>query len=466
MNNLLYTISLFSVVLLFLSCKKQQEKTDTNQSFSGREGEIELVVLDPGHFHASLLLKFPQDQVNDTVRIYAPEGNELEQYLASIEGYNHRPDNPTDWQVVVKSGADFLENMLEERKGNVVLLAGNNANKTRYIARSVEEGYHLLSDKPMAISREGFQLLEQAYSSAAAEDLLLYDVMTERYEVINALARALIMNTKVMGELQKGSAENPAIRMENLHHYYKKVSGNVLVRPAWFYDVDQQGEAIVDVATHLVDLLLWQCFPDETVDYRTEVKVTAAEHWPTLLTLPQFTLSTGLDAFPPFLMKDVRNDTLEVYGNGRIHCQIRDLHAELTARWDYQAPPGGGDSYAARIRGTKATLEIVQDESVGYVKQLYLVKQPMTDRHQFESELKKAIEIIQQTTPSITFRHVEPDRYQVVVPDTVRKGHEDYFGMVADRFFSYLVDRNMPEWEIPNILTKYYITTTALGMAQ
>ena len=63
MKNLLYTITLISGVLAFLSCKKQQETTDAGNQFSGREGEIELVVLDPGHFHASLLQKFPQQQV-------------------------------------------------------------------------------------------------------------------------------------------------------------------------------------------------------------------------------------------------------------------------------------------------------------------------------------------------------------------------------------------------------------------
>ncbi|MDD2250868.1 MAG: putative oxidoreductase C-terminal domain-containing protein, partial [Candidatus Cloacimonetes bacterium] len=47
-----------------------------------------------------------------------------------------------------------------------------------------------------------------------------------------------------------------------------------------------------------------------------------------------------------------------------------------------------------------------------------------------------------------------------------RKGHEDYFGMVAQRYFSFLVNRNMPEWEISNMIAKYYITTTALEMAK
>ena len=47
--------------------------------------KIEVVVLDPGHFHASLLQKDALAVINDTIRIYAPEGIGVNQYLESIE---------------------------------------------------------------------------------------------------------------------------------------------------------------------------------------------------------------------------------------------------------------------------------------------------------------------------------------------------------------------------------------------
>ena len=49
---------------------------------------------------------------------------------------------------------------------------------------------------------------------------------------------------------------------ESVHHFYKIVSGSPVIRPAWFFDTSQQGEGIVDVTTHLVDLIQWGCFPD------------------------------------------------------------------------------------------------------------------------------------------------------------------------------------------------------------
>jgi len=466
MKNLLYTFTLILGVLVLLSCKKQKETTDTKDLFSGRAGEIELVVLDPGHFHASLLQKFPQRQVNDTVLVYAPAGNELQQYIQSIEEYNHRSENPTRWHVIVYSGSDYLEKMIGEKKGNVVVLAGNNSKKTEYISKSIQAGYNVLSDKPMAIDKSGFELLEATYDSTRTRDVFLYDVMTERYDILNTIARVLVDSKELFGELQAGTAEEPAIVMQNVHHYYKEVSGNVLVRPAWFYDVEQQGEGIADVATHLVDLVNWQCFPDEVIDYRTDVLITSASHWPTRLSLADFTRSTHLNAFPDYLKKYVTDHILEVFGNGTIHYQVKGKNIAITTIWNYEAPPGGGDAYSALIKGTNATVEIVQNKEEKYIKQLYIEKEKATDGKTFESAFGQVVAELQKTYPYISSKRVAEGRYQLIVPVESRKGHEDYFGMVAKKYFDFLIDRTMPEWEISNTIAKYYITTTALDMAK
>jgi hypothetical protein len=275
-----------------------------------------------------------------------------------------------------------------------------------------------------------------------------------------------VNSKELFGELQDGTVEEPAIVMENVHHFFKEVSGNVLVRPAWFYDVEQQGEGIVDVATHLVDLVNWQCFPDEVIDYRTDVHITSASHWPTKLTLADFTRSTRLDSFPEFLQKYVKNNLLEVFANGTLHYQIKGKNVAVTARWNYEAPEGGGDAYSALIKGTNATVEIVQNKEDNHIKQLYIEKNQAADGKAFESALDNLITELQKTYPYISTKKITADRYQIVAPVEFRKGHEDYFGMVAAKYFQYLVNRDMPEWEISNTLAKYYITTTALELAK
>ena len=52
----------------------------------------------------------------------------------------------------------------------------------------------------------------------------------------------------------RARVEEPAVTKESVHHLFKYVSGKPLRRPAWFFDTAQQGEGIVDITTHLVDL--------------------------------------------------------------------------------------------------------------------------------------------------------------------------------------------------------------------
>src|SRR4051812_25094494 len=89
-------------------------------------GEVRLVTLDPGHFHAALVQKFMYPQVAPVVHVYAPEGEDLSAHLKRIADFNARPENPTHWEEKVYSGSDYLERMLSEKAGNLVVISGNN----------------------------------------------------------------------------------------------------------------------------------------------------------------------------------------------------------------------------------------------------------------------------------------------------------------------------------------------------
>ncbi|MDD2512961.1 MAG: oxidoreductase, partial [Proteiniphilum sp.] len=118
--------------LLFLSCTQPKGRGEGNRNgFTGKEGEIKLIVLAPGHFHASLLQKTPLPQVSDSVFVYAlsPDDAGLRQYLSAIESLNSRTENPASWKEVIYTGADFVDKMVADKKGNVVVLAGNNRDK-------------------------------------------------------------------------------------------------------------------------------------------------------------------------------------------------------------------------------------------------------------------------------------------------------------------------------------------------
>ena len=184
-----------ALTLIFTSCgggkPAQKESLKPTAAFSGAKGEVKLITLDPGHFHAALVQKNMYDQISPDVFVYAPGGKELNGHLKLIDGYNKRVENPTAWNEKVYTGSDYLEKMLSEKPGNVVVISGNNRIKTDYIKKSVEAGFNVLSDKPMVISADKFPVLEEAFKIAQEKGVLLYDIMTERFSVTTILQREL-----------------------------------------------------------------------------------------------------------------------------------------------------------------------------------------------------------------------------------------------------------------------------------
>ena len=454
--------------LLMISCNTphNRDKGGVTYAFTGKEGEIKLIVLDPGHFHASLLQKSSLSLLNDSVYVYAPDSIGIRQYLAAIDGYNHRETDPTSWVESIYTGSDFMEQMISEKRGNVVLLAGNNRDKTQKISIVVAAGMHVLSDKPMAINSNNFQLLSSAYTASKESGVMLYDMMTERYDLLNIIARYLINDEPLFGTLQQGTEEDPAITMESVHHFYKEVSEAPLIRPAWYYDVEQQGEGIADVTTHLIDLIFWSCFPETAIDYKEDIQLISASHWPTSLSLTDFSRSTKLDTFPDYLQKYMVQNMLDVYANGIIHYRVNDVHTRLKVLWNFQAPEGGGDTFTSTIKGTNASLSIIQNREQHFVKQLYLQKGEKADKEIFLQNLTGRIKLLQDEYPFISFRETTEGIFLIDIPAEMREDHEAHFKYVAQRFFDFLKEGRMPEWEISNTLAKYYITTKAVEIAK
>jgi predicted dehydrogenase len=449
-----------AAVMIFMSCDK---KPATSDEVNNTTKTVQLVTVDPGHFHAALVQKTMYEGVDSVVRVYAPEGSDLTLHLDRIKTYNSRSENPTHWEEEVYAGNDFFQKMIEEKKGNVVVLSGNNQKKTEYVLESLQNGFNVLADKPMVIDSKGFEQLKQAFETAEKNKLLLYDIMTERFEITTMLQRELSMLPEVFGTLENGTAENPAITKESVHHFYKYVSGSVLTRPAWFLDTSQQGEGIVDVMTHLVDLVQWECFPEQVIDYTKEIQVTAAKRWPTTMTASEFNAITKLDAFPSYLAGSIVDDSvLQVFCNGEINYQIRGVHAKTSVIWKYKAPEGTGDTHYSTMRGTKANLVIRQGADEQYKSTLYI--EPVTTDKDYESALKEKISVIQAKYPGV---ELQPSKkgWQVIIPESYKEGHEAHFARVTEKFLEYLENGNMPSWEVPNMVAKYFTTTQGLEVA-
>ena len=442
------------------ACSEQEERQP-----AGESEPVRLMTLNPGHFHAALVQKNEFGRVDETVFIYAPEGPDLDLHLERIEGFNTREEEPTNWQTEIYTGPDYLQRMLEEQPGNVMVTAGNNMKKTNYIKQAVSNDIHVLSDKPMAIDIDGWHLLTEAFEQAESNDVLLYDIMTERYEVTSRLLRTLMQDENLFGELVTGTSDKPAIYKESIHHLYKQVAGSPLRRPPWYFDIEQQGAGIVDVTVHLVDLSMWVAFPEQIMNYEENVKILEANSWPTMVSLEEFQQITGEPEFPDYLIRQLNSEgVLPLYSNGSIEYKLNDHHVHVEVQWDYEAPPGGDDSHFTVIRGSRANLVVRQGKEQDFQATVYVEPAEGLTAEEVEPAIIDAVEQLQDQYPGAGYEFSDYG-WKLNIPDEFHYGHEAHFGMVAQSFLDYLEEGRLPEWEVPNMITKYYITTQAREMA-
>jgi predicted dehydrogenase len=453
-------------VLILASCgsggskKRANDKSGTSM---GEKYQVQLITVDPGHFHAALVQKIMYDQVSPDVYVYAPEGPDYLQHLDRIKSYNSRAVDPTSWNEIVYTGPDFFEKMLEEKPGNVVVLSGNNRKKAEYITRSVNAGLNVLADKPMIISPEDFPKLQDAFRVANEKGILLYDIMTERYEVTTILQKMLSQKEDIFGKLETGSLKDPAVTKVSVHNFSKIVSGTLLLRPAWFFDVEQQGEGIVDVTTHLVDLVQWECFPDHILS-PSDINMVAARRWPTIISREEFKGVTGIDDFPDYLQKDINDGKLNVFANGEMIYQIKGTWAKVSVTWNYEALPGGGDTHYSLMHGTKCDLVIKQGAEEKFLPTLYVENVRGSSMNDFIVRLKNVLGSLPYD--SLQVESVDKSTLKINISAKYRVTHEEHFGQVMDKFLEYMKEGKLPEWEVSGMITKYYTTTSALQKAK
>lgn len=403
--------------------------------------EYRLITVDPGHFHAALVQKEAYPGVSNRVAVYAPLSADVTDHMNRVTRFNQRAERPTNWELDVHASPDFLERMKSEPAGGVVVLSGRNRLKIQYILAALRAGMHVLADKPWIIREEDLPALEEALRLAGEKGLIAYDIMTERYEITSMLQRELVNSPSVFGEIVAGNEKDPGVYMESVHHLLKLVAGVPNLRPAWFFDVLEQGEALADVGTHLVDLAQWTLFPAATLDPRRDVAIESASRWPTKMTPEHFKQVTG-QAGP----------ALDYYCNTRVSYAIRGVHVKLDVLWNWEAPAGTGDTHLAIYRGTKSNVEVRQGAAEKYRPELYVVGD-------IEAALRARVDELQAQYPGIAVEDLG-EEFRVTIPDSYRVGHEAHFAQVANQFFEYLRHpATFPAWENPGMLAKYATTT-------
>ena len=428
--------------------------------------DIQLMTLDPGHFHAALIQNEMYPGVSSRVDVFAPEGPDLTEHLKRIDGFNSRPDHPTKWQTNVHRSPEFLQVMLREKPGNVVVISGRNKGKIDRIASSVEAGLHVLADKPWILTADELPKLQRVLADADAKGVVAYDIMTERFEITSILQRELVNDRATFGEIVAGTDAEPAVYMESVHHLMKTVAGAPNIRPTWFFDTAEQGEGLNDVGTHLVDLVQWTLFPGHAINHASDIDVLAAQRWPTWIPQAEFQRVTGAARFPPGLAGAIKDGRLEYFANTLVSYTIRGVHAKLNVIWDWEAPTGAGDTHYAVYRGSRARVEVRQTKADRFVPELYVVPATAEMKAQVLDAVRTKTAALQRDYSGISIDDRGPE-IRITIPDALRVGHEAHFAQVAKTFLGYLRERRtLPAWEHANMLAKYAVTTTGTDLAR
>ena len=422
--------------------------------------DIRLLIVDPGHFHAALIQREMYPGISPKVSVYAPLGPELLDYLNRISLFNNGPTRPTVWQLDLHTGPDFFTRMLQDRAGNAVVFTGRNRPKINRILQSLDAGYHVFADKPWIIRSSDLEELVLALDLARDKKLAAYDIMTQRFEITSILQRALVNAAGVYGDQLKGTAADPGIRASSIHHLMKVVAGLPLKRPAWFFNIDEYGEALADVGTHVIDLVQWTSFSQQQLDYQSDVQILGGRRWPTMISQSQFEQVTGAKDFPAELAPWVKDSNLSYFGNNSVSYAVRGIHIALDILWNWESTTG--DVYDASFRGSLAKVEIRQGKDEQFVPQLYVLPTQLTPA--WRKAMTEQMAALEKTFPGLTW---DATTGRVGIPDRYRVGHEAHFAQVAQRFFAYVRNpASMEAWERSNMLVKYYISTRGVEISQ
>lgn len=423
-------------------------------------GDIQLIIVDPGHFHAALIQRDMYPGISPKVAVYAPLGADVLDYLHRVSLFNHRALEPTAWQLDLHTGPDFFARMLQEHAGNAVVLTGRNRPKVNRILQSLDAGYHVFADKPWIIRSADLEELVLALDRAREKKLAAYDIMTERFEITSILQRELVNAAGVYGAQLKGTAAEPGIKASSIHHLMKVVAGVPLKRPAWFFNIDEYGEALADVGTHVVDLVQWTAFSQQQLDYQRDVQIISGRRWPTMMGREQFEQVTGEKDFPAGLAPWVKDARLSYFANNSVSYTVRGVHVALEIMWNWESATG--DVYDASFRGSLARVEIRQGKDERFVPELYVVPTSLTPV--WRKAMTEKMAALAKTYPGLVWDELSG---RVTIPEKYRVGHEAHFAQVARRFFDYVRNPAAIEaWERSNMLVKYYISTRGVEVSQ
>ena len=418
-----------------------------------------ILILNPGHFHAALVLRESHPDLAKDVFVYSEDGPDLMRFRDLVASFNQRENDPTDWRIHVYTGTEFLQKLIEEKKGDVVVIAGKNDTKMEDIETLSRNGFYVLADKPWLISERALPLLHHAVQP---ERPLALDIMTERFEITTILQKEFMAEEEVFGQIHIDTDGSPSIFKESIHHLYKIVNNQPLVRPPWYFDLGVQGDGVTDVTTHLVDMIHWMLFPGVAVDYRKDIELIGARRWPTAIPLEIYRKITHQQKFSVAVKDNVTEDILQYFSNGEIFYRVGNVPIHIRVIWNLEIPKGGGDTHQSLIKGSRSDLLVRQLPERSFKVELLIAPKENPDR--VAEAVEQCLANWSVKYPGLSMSR-EGENLLIDIPDTLRTTHEEHFCQVRDLYLDYLATGDCPAETRAAIVSKYTLLIEALKMA-
>lgn len=419
---------------------------------------IRFMTLAPGHFHAALVYKVPTPGVHPRVYVYGPLDDDTRRFYDHLHQFNSRSEAPTNWELVLNAGANFLDRFRQQVPGNSALISGRNEHKIDWMTQAAEQNLIILADKPWIIRSDQFPKLQEFFRIVDLRDLVAWDMMTERFEPLTQMQRELMHDPDIFGSPLVGTPDHPTLSLESIHYLNKTVAGQTLQRPVWWFNPKVAGTAITDVGTHLADLAMWLLFPEQAIDYQRDIQILNATSWPTLLDASQFETLTGVKAFPVELQPYLQGNTLHYAGNGCVEYTLRGAHVRLTTIWDYESLKAPGDLHEATALGSKSRITV---RTSGNQHQLVIAPAKQQPRQPIFAALTRRCHNWQDQYPGLSVHDLGTE-FEIRTTSAMQGNHEAHFHLVLNEFITYFHNsRRLPSWERSNLLAKYWLTTQA-----
>ncbi len=422
-----------------------------------------LLVLEPGHFHAALVLRDRNPRVDRSVHVYSSNGPELDAFLGLVDGFNTRTTDPTAWEIRVHRSDEPLARLIAERRGDVVVVAGRNSAKLPAIRRLHDAGFHVLADKPLITTSEALPDLDRI----TAGPPLALDLMTERHAIATRIRRRIVATESVFGRFTERPDRQPALWFESVHHLCKTVDGRPLRRPPWYYDVSIQGDGVVDIQSHLVDQAQWLIEAAGGSDAaKPGFVIDGARRWTTAVPLDVFVESTGEPAFPPSLSAAVRHGVLDLACNGLIDYRLDGVRVRQRTEWRLRCEPGGGDEHRSVAEGTGARVVLRAGRETGHESQIHIgpSRRDRESDDRLEGRLVERLGEWREEFPGLALQPSELG-HEVIVPPALRTPHETTFAPVLDAFLDRLDGAGWSSSDASRINARYTMLARARDRA-